>query len=163
MANSPPMLPPPPHPPLDPPPPPSYRVAIAQKKANHHATAKSNGVHTVGGHVRTNAEKRMNARYSPRKSPRSFSRLTSMRSDVANDGWSSSIRTDYNIESATSYKIEGVTDGGEGGRGDSPIVEVVPQRHQLSSAYLGSNSVDLSNSRRGSSAVNCSSRMISMS
>ena len=51
MANSPPMPPPPPHTPRDPPPPPSYLASIAQKKANDHASAKSNAVHAVGGHV----------------------------------------------------------------------------------------------------------------
>ena len=59
MVNPPPMPPPPPHTPRDPPPPPSYVASIAQKKADDRATAKSNAVPTVRGHVHTNAEIRL--------------------------------------------------------------------------------------------------------
>ena len=59
MVNPPPMPPPLPYTPTEPPPPPSYAASVAQKKADIHASAKSNAVHTVGGHARTNAEIRM--------------------------------------------------------------------------------------------------------
>ena len=53
MVNPPPMPPPPPYTPRDPPLPPSYVASIVQKKADDRATAKSNAVPTVRGHVRT--------------------------------------------------------------------------------------------------------------